>query len=171
MSTTPAVPSTANPYMDQYAQAMQGFAGDQSAAISGMGQGQANLLGLQTQQQQLVGNGGQGYTMQGGNDTSGSAWGNMQNPQSNPWSSPTPSAAPSIGSPPVASGYPTYPNSAGIGNQIGSAAPSPTSFGAPATMSTPQAVQMTSPQSTTPQATTTGFNPWSLQGESNSVNP
>ena len=171
-----------------YASVMQDFSGDQTAALYGTGSAQQNLMNMGAQQQTLTGDGGSGYTMQGGNDTTGSSWGNTQaasNPM-NPWSSmsqapqqimgtigagaPASTAAPSTGpgttpmtgSASVATGgYPAYPNSYGIGI--------PSASG-PAANAVPSngAENANAVSSMAPQATTTGFNPWSLQGEANS---
>lgn len=181
--------SQSNPY-GNYASAMNNFNGDQSAAIYGTGGAQQNLMSLGAQQQTLAGDGGSGYTMQGGNDTTGSSWGNSQT-SSNPWTAMSPWQAPTglLGATgsgvtsnaaqpaaPSQSSYPTYNNSYGIGVPPAGGAPTPvagqmgpggSSIAANAVPSN-GAENANAVSSMAPQATTTGFNPWSLQGEANS---
>ena len=171
--------STANNPYGQYAAAMSGFGGDQSAALAGTGSAQNNLLGLQTQQQQLVGDGGNGYTVGNGNDTTGSNYGNSLSANSNPWSQMSMPSQPAglmgsngTGVTPTSStsstsaSYPTYPNSSGIGSGTGGQ-PSMTQSFASSNVPSGGANNSNAVQSSAPQATTTGFNPWSLQGEAN----
>lgn len=88
MSSSAPAAVTANPYLTQYSQLMSGWGGDPYAAY--MAQNSQVPGQLQTEQQQLLGNGGFGYVAGSGNDQTGSSYGNslfaQNNPMpSNPW--------------------------------------------------------------------------------------
>lgn len=83
---------SSNPYLDQANQLSSGWAGDPYAAYSA--QNSTAAAALQNQQQQILGNGGVGYIANGGNDQSGSSFGNARyNATHSPWASINPGNA------------------------------------------------------------------------------
>jgi hypothetical protein len=184
-------PTYTNPYADQIAQNGQAWSGDQGNAWAGVNQANLNMVGLQNQQQSVLGDGGFGFTAGGGNDTSGSDYGRQvfgaSPSQYNPWSGPSNmGVAPGAMTPQAPTGtnssYPTYTNSMGIGTGGGqsgmssgvmSGMSSPAQSNAPTPQMAPTPnptsnAQQNSMDSSSPLSDATrGFNPWSLTGEAN----